>query len=179
MGGFGGEVGKHCLPGHRLFRSSSPNYLSPREDAVNGGDKSQRLTQDAVKWLTENKINSIISFNQFSYKPEELALLSKANITYRHFCAEDFHSPSIENLKAAVMFHAELKDASTLVHCGYGHGRTGTGISAIQLYVEDGKQPTKMEWIAIDHVEPVAVDHEVENLQILAEFYQKNPRPRD
>jgi hypothetical protein len=171
------EVEKYRLPGHRLFRASSPNYVSRGEDRINGGDKSQNLTQDAVNWLTKNKVNSIISFNQFPYKPDELDLLKKANITYRHYGAEDFHSPSIENLKAAVKFHAEFEGAVTLVHCGYGQGRTGTGISAIQLYAEDGERPTEREWIMENHVELMAKD-EVENLRILAKYYKNNPRPR-
>lgn len=172
------EVEKYRLPGHRLFRASSPNYVPRREDPINGGDKSHHLTQDAVNWLTRNKINSIISFNQFPYSPDDLELLNKANITYRHYVTEDFHSPSIENLKAAVKFHAEFKDAVTLVHCGYGYGRTGTGISAIQLYAEDGKQPTEREWIVENRVELMA-EGQIENLRVLAEYYKNNPRPRD
>ena len=172
------EVHKYLLPGHRLFRSSSPNYRSRREDPINGGDKSQRLTQESVDWLTKNGVNSIISFNRFPYNPDELALLTEANIVYRHYGTEDFTSPSIEDLKAAVKFHAEFKGAVTLVHCGYGHGRTGTGISTIQLYAEDGKRPTEWEWITDNHVELMAKD-EVKNLQILAERYKKNLRPRD
>ena len=172
------EVEKYRLPGHRLFRSSCPNYIPRREDPINGGDRSQRLTQDAVNWLTKNKVNSIISFSQFPYTSDELALLKEANIAYRHYGTEDFTSPSIENLKAAVKFHAELKDAVTLVHCGYGHGRTGTGISTIQLYAEDGKRPTQREWIVENCVEIMAKD-EVKNLQILAEHFKNNPRSLD
>jgi len=170
------EVEEYRLPGRRLFRASSPNYMTPREDPINGGDKSQCLTQDAVNWLTANKVNSVISFNQFPYQQDELALLNEANITYRHYSTKDFTSPSIEDLKDAVKFHAEFEGAVTLVHCGYGHGRTGTGISAIQLYAEGGKRPTMQEWIVNNHVEWLAKG-EVENLEILAEYYKENPRP--
>lgn len=169
------KVEKYGLPGRRLFRSSCPNYKSPRDDPSNGGDKSQRLTRDAVDWLAANEINSIISFNQFPYKQDELELLEKANITYRHYATDDFTSPSIENLKAAVKFHADFEGAITLVHCGYGHGRTGTGISAIQLYAEGGERPTEMEWIAENYVEIMAKD-EFANLQILAKYYKSNRR---
>lgn len=172
------EVEKYCLPGHRLFRSSSPNYKTPLEDPIDGGDRSQRLTQDAVNWLTKNKINSLISFNQFSYKPEELDLLKEANITYWHYGTKDFTSPSIENLKNAAKFHAGFEGAVTLVHCGYGHGRTGTGISAIQLYAEDGNLPTMEGWIVENRVE-LRAKGQIESLQELAEYYKENPHPRD
>ena len=172
------QVKQHCLPERTLFRASSPNYKSPREDPVNGGDKSQTLTQNSVDWLVKNKINILISFNRFPYKPEELSLLEKANITYRHHSTVDYTSPSIEDLKAAVEFHAQFKDAATLVHCGYGHGRTGTGISAIQLYAEDGERPTAREWIVDNRVEIMAKD-QVANLMVLADFYKNNPRRVD
>ena len=163
------EVTKYLLPGHRLFRSSAPGYA--------GGDKSQRLTQTAVDWLTNNHINSIISFNEFSYTQAEMDLLDKAHIAYRHYSTIDWNSPSIQNLKAAATFHDELKDAVTLVHCGFGHGRTGTGISAIQLYAENGKRPTEEEWLEDNHVERRA-KNQVENLEILAKHYQEHPRHR-
>ena len=161
------KVTKYLLPGHSLFRSSCPGYKSD--------DKSQNLTQDAVNWLTKNNVNSIISFNEFSYKHAELDLLTKAKITYRHYKTVDFNSPSLDFLKAAVKFHADFKGAVTLVHCGYGHGRTGTGISAIQLYAENGQRPTETEWIKDNHVETNA-KNEVENLRILAQFYKDHPR---
>lgn len=164
------EVKKYLLPGHRLFRSSCPGYKQAE------GDKSQRLTQAAVDWLTNNHINSIISFNSFSYTQSEKDLLAQAHIQYHHYSTPDFNSPSIQNLKAATDFHEKLQGAVTLVHCGYGHGRTGTGISAIQLYAEDGKRPTEREWIQDNYVEVMA-KNEVENLQKLAEEYREHPRP--
>ncbi|KAF9643782.1 hypothetical protein BDM02DRAFT_3122951 [Thelephora ganbajun] len=163
------KVEKYLLPGHLLFRSSSPGYR--------GSDRSQRLTKDAVEWLTKKQVNSIISFNQYQYTQEELGLLAEAKITYRNWSTVDLHSPSIDNLKAAVEFHANFKDAVTLVHCGFGHGRTGTGISAIQLYAENGERPTEQEWIRDNHVEIIA-EGEIENLRELATYYKNHPRRR-
>ena len=161
------EVTKHTLPGHRLFRSSCPGY-NPYQ-----GGKSQHLTQTAVDWLTKNNVNSIISFNQLPYTQEEVALLNNANIAYRHYRTEDFTSPALADLKAAAEFHDKLENAVTLVHCGYGHGRTGTGISAIQLYAEDGKGPTETEWVQDNHVE---TKDQVTSLAMLVEYYQQHPR---
>jgi protein-tyrosine phosphatase len=48
----------------------------------------------------------------------------------------DFCPPTLETLEVANEFFLQHK--STLVHCGYGHGRTGTGVTALQLYAENG-----------------------------------------
>lgn len=113
----------------------------------------------------KNHINSIISFNEFRYKPEEEDLLSKAKITHSHYKTIDRHSLSIDNLKASVEFHDKRKGAATFVHCGYWYGWTGIGISAIQLYAENGLRPTKLERERSNHVEREA-EGEIENLRL-------------
>ncbi|KAG7446159.1 uncharacterized protein BT62DRAFT_895233, partial [Guyanagaster necrorhizus] len=134
---------QHVLPGRRLNRSSASNY-----DSHNDG--SQRLTETAVNFLANCHINTIISFNQYPYIHNEIVLLAKANVTYHHFSLQDHQSPTIYQ---AIDFHRFMPNASTPVHCGYSYGRTGTGITALQLFATWGVQPVETHWMSINHVE--------------------------
>jgi protein-tyrosine phosphatase len=42
---------------------------------------------------------------------------------------------------------------TTLVHCGHGHGRTGTCVTALQIGATRGFAPLEAEWKAVNHVE--------------------------
>ena len=55
------------------------------------------------------------------------------------------YPPTIAELWATVDFQDKLGNVFTFVHREYGHGRIGTGISTVQVYVEDGERPTKTE----------------------------------
>ncbi|KAG7445387.1 uncharacterized protein BT62DRAFT_933223 [Guyanagaster necrorhizus] len=113
-------------------------------------------SQTAVNFLTDRGINTIISFNQYSYTSAEIALLEHAHILYRHFPVEDFQAPTIDQLTKAIDFHRFISNASTLVHCGYGHGRTGTGITALQLFATWGQSPPEADWARVNYVEQPA-----------------------
>ncbi|KAF8869834.1 hypothetical protein BD779DRAFT_1583351 [Infundibulicybe gibba] len=135
--------------GRRVYRSSAPNYR--------GSDATQRLTNDAVKFLQENRISGIISFSGLPYTPAELFLLGAAGIEYRHLPIPDFEAASLDQLLAAYNFVVDQgDDGGTLFHCGYGHGRTGTGITGIQLHTTHGENPDKSTWELENHVETPA-----------------------
>jgi len=146
-------VTEHVPDCRKLYRSSAPNYeqLPPPEHS----DTSQRLTQRAVAFLVKVGIDSIISFNQCPYKPEQHKLLGEAKppIDYLHLSVQDFYPPTLQQLEMAIAFFSGKK--STLVHCGYGHGRTGTGITALQIGSEYGQtmQPYAKKWHQKNHVE--------------------------
>ena len=131
-------VTKSVPSGHKLYRASAPNYDE------NIGDKSQNLTQAAVNYLVSQGINSIISFNEYEYTAAEKARLG--SIKYLHIKLGDFKPPTLQQFAQANTFF--LSNTSTLVHCGYGHGRTGTGITGLQIYTENGKnlQPLASSW---------------------------------
>ena len=138
------EVTEHVPADRRLFRSSAPNYNK-------GG---QPLTQSAVDFLVSQGVNSIISFHQLPYGDTTgKSLLESAGILYHHIPVADFTAPTQQQLKDAVEFFASISSACTLVHCGYGHGRTGTGVTALQLAATQGKNPGEEDWIKINHVE--------------------------
>jgi protein-tyrosine phosphatase len=134
------QVTKHIPSGHKLYRASAPNYYS-----------GQKLTDTAVQFLADNGIDSIISFYDRPYNDSEKELLTNAKIEYKHLPVKDFHAPTIETLYSANEFF--LQKESTLVHCGYGHGRTGTGVTGLQLYATKGALPLEGDWKAENHVE--------------------------
>jgi len=158
------KVTEYLLPGRTIYRASCPNYRTSKE-----------LSQNAVDWLKQNEVNSIISFNSVPYNQAELDRLNAAGVSYRHYETEDWTSPSIKDLKEAAAFHESFPTAVTLVHCGYGHGRTGTGVSAIQLYASDGVWPTEQQWIIDNKVEAIG---QVESLRELAAYYKAHPRKK-
>ncbi|PPQ76781.1 hypothetical protein CVT26_001953 [Gymnopilus dilepis] len=154
------EVPYGNLADYLQFSSSSPNYL--------GIDFTQKLTKESLDFLIETGINRIISLNQFPYTEEEQASLEAAGITYLHLPVEDFHPPTVEQLSKAFEFYKAPPDgATTLVHCGAGYGRSGTCVSAIQLFVTSGKAPEEGAWKAenfVEKEEQVAVLREIRDL---------------
>jgi protein-tyrosine phosphatase len=147
------QVTKHVPSGHKLYRASAPNYAY-----------RQKLTASAVQFLADNGIDSIISFNEHPYNDSEKELLANAKIEYKHLPVKDFHAPTLETLYSANEFF--LQRESTLVHCGYGHGRTGTGLTGLQLYATKGALPLEGDWTEENHVETeqqVAVLRELRN----------------
>ncbi|TDL21198.1 hypothetical protein BD410DRAFT_789951, partial [Rickenella mellea] len=140
------EVTQNLPQSHRVFRSSAPNYM--------GSDDTQRLTADAVKFLQDKDINTIMSFNRLPYTDAELDSLSDAGITYRHFPVDDFTSPSLGQLRDAYTFLLDRPAGSgVLVHCGYGRGRTGTVVTGLQLQFTKGNGPDVSVWAAENGVE--------------------------
>ncbi|KAI0074638.1 hypothetical protein K474DRAFT_1625659 [Panus rudis PR-1116 ss-1] len=137
------EVKDYTLPGHKLFRSSSPNYL--------GNDTTQHLEDKDVTFLVGQEIKHVISFNQYPYTQAEIHKLDAVNIGYTHLPVQDFTAPSREQLKK--VYEIYTQNTSTLIHCGYGHGRTGTGVTAVQLYSTQGKNPPEIDWTTVNHVE--------------------------
>lgn len=140
------EVTGFLPDGQKLYRSSAPNYKKlPSGDH----DSSQDLTQKSVDFLTKIGIDSIISFNKYKYNRDALVRLESAKpkkIEYLHLSVQDFSAPTLEQLKEANTFFVGKK--ATLVHCGYGHGRTGTGVTALQIDTSNGQrlEPFASAW---------------------------------
>ena len=125
-----------------LYRSSAPYYFS------------QKITGDAIKFLKDHEISVIISFNEYSYTVDEITLLKNADISYHHFPVMDFQAATLEQLLDAYAVINKLDSGKgVIVHCGYGHGRTGTGITGIQLQYTEGANPPEADWVKVNHVE--------------------------
>ncbi|PHH71300.1 hypothetical protein CDD82_6597 [Ophiocordyceps australis] len=123
------QVTEHLPASDRLFRSSAPYYQHH--------DGDQRVTDDSINFLRSKGIDLVISLNQQANNPEIVQKFKSADIAYVALPVEDFHAPTVQNLKdgyAAFRDHASKAHGSgTLVWCGYGHGRTGAMISALQV----------------------------------------------
>jgi protein-tyrosine phosphatase len=125
------EVTEHIPSDIRhLFRSSAPYY--------NGQDEPQNIDENAVEFLVQHNIHRIISLNGCSYTENSIELLAARNISYLHLPVEDFTAPTLEQINAATAMWSKKPDANTLVHCGYGQGRTGTMVTAIQIWETGG-----------------------------------------
>jgi hypothetical protein len=132
-------VTEYVTDGHKLYRSSAPNYH-------NDDDSTQMLTPTALKYLKDNSIDSIISFNACPYTVDEKQQLADANIDYLHLAVEDFTAPTLTQLKSAIEFFNQPNHHSTLLHCGFGYGRTTIGVISLQLNTTRGCNPIESEW---------------------------------
>ena len=110
-----------------LARSSAPHYIS--------SDSDQNMDQVAADALVSQGIHVVISVNQLVLPQAQRDLLEKNNIQYHHFPIPDFTAPTMEQLRAiwGTVKNLDGSVGATLVYCGYGHGRTGTVICALQM----------------------------------------------
>jgi hypothetical protein len=118
----------------QLARSSAPHY--------NGNDEDQNMDQEAVDFLVSQGIKNVISFNGCPLSAEEMDRLSGQGITYHHIALPDYTAPTLDQLDLLRTYY--LYGGTTLIYCGYGQGRTGTGVSALQLY--DGRSMSEMDF---------------------------------
>ncbi|KAI0248926.1 hypothetical protein BJV78DRAFT_737788 [Lactifluus subvellereus] len=108
-----------------LARASAPNY---DDTATADPDSTQNMDDNAVQFLVANG----------------------NNISYTHLSVVDFQAPTLDDLDQAQQAYTSHISGRTLVYCGYGHGRTGTVITALQLYM--GRDRTHADYYA-NHVE--------------------------
>jgi len=111
------------IPG-RLARSSAPHYVSHDED--------QNMNSAAISFLVSHGITNVISLNSYPLSLMELGLLLTNRISYTHVCVQDYHAPTLTDFDT--ISRSFTSSGTTLVCCGFGHGRTGTAISALQLF---------------------------------------------
>ncbi|RDA93533.1 hypothetical protein CP533_3978 [Ophiocordyceps camponoti-saundersi (nom. inval.)] len=150
--------------GDRLARSSAPHY--------NCKDCDQRLTPASIQFLKENKITHVISLNQEASSHSIRNDLVKNKIAYTALPTVDFQAPTLGDLKKAYDAFKQHRDG-TLVWCGYGHGRTGTMVSALQILsnhdMPSGKKISHWEYKA-NHVE---TDDQIALLDMLQKSLRK------
>lgn len=111
------------FPG-RLARSSAPHYVN--------NDSDQNMDSEAVDFLVSQGVTNIISFNGHRLSEEEIHHLHHRKISYHHIALPDYTAPTLDQLE---LLHFYFTNGGVaLIYCGFGHGRTGTAISALQLY---------------------------------------------
>ncbi|CUS08546.1 unnamed protein product, partial [Tuber aestivum] len=120
----------------RLARSSAPYY--------DGEDSDESINETSIEFLVNRGIQNIISMNSIEISPRERGRLNAANISYSHIKALEFTAPTQEQFDQ--VWNAYEKAGATIVYCGYGDGRTGMAISAIQLF--EGRTLTDLDYRA-------------------------------
>jgi protein-tyrosine phosphatase len=121
-----------CVVSGQLFRSSAPNY---QDDTSNSdADSTQDMNDAAVQFLLLHKISNVISVNSHELPPAAQRRLADKSISYKHLPVPDYHAPTLYDLEQAQHAFTSHFSSATLVYCGFGHGRTGTVITALQLY---------------------------------------------
>ncbi|CUS08541.1 unnamed protein product [Tuber aestivum] len=108
----------------RLARSSAPYY--------DGEDSDQSINETSIEFLAKYGIQNIISLNSVELTPRERGRLRAAKISYSHIRALNCTALTQEQFDQ--IWNAYEKTGATIVYCGYGDGRTGMAISAIQLF---------------------------------------------
>ncbi|PWW77338.1 hypothetical protein C7212DRAFT_312317 [Tuber magnatum] len=108
----------------RMARSSAPYY--------EGDDSDQSINQTSIEFLVKNGIKNVISLNSIELTPREKARLRNDRITYSHIRALNCTALTQEQFDQ--IWNAYGKEGATIVYSGYGDGRTGMAISAIQLF---------------------------------------------
>ncbi|KAK9444202.1 protein-tyrosine phosphatase [Metarhizium brunneum] len=123
-------VTEHVRDGDRLSRSSAPNYVWK--------DSDQNLTADSIKFLQQQEITHVISLNHEANNENITTALQNVGIAYTPLPIVDFGTPTLEDFQKGYEGFKNHRPG-TLVWCGFGHGRTGTMISALQIYIEHEK----------------------------------------
>ncbi|PUU75892.1 hypothetical protein B9Z19DRAFT_1089425 [Tuber borchii] len=111
------------IPGH-LARSSAPFY--------DGEDADESINEISTEFLNNYGIKNIISLNSVGLSTRQKGRLRAAKISYSHIKAEKCTAVTQEQFDQ--IWNAYDKAGATIVYCGYGDGRTGMAISAIQLF---------------------------------------------
>jgi len=111
------------IPGH-LARSSAPYY--------NGEDADEAINETSIEFLNNYGIKNIISLNSVELSPRQRDWLHDAKISYSHIKAVECTAISQEQFDQILLAYAKAE--VTVVYCGYGGGRSGMAISAIQLF---------------------------------------------
>jgi len=111
------------IPG-RLARSSAPYY--------DGEDSDESINDGSIEFLKNYGVKNIISLNSIELSSRQKGRLRAAGISYSHIKALEYTAVTQEQFDQ--IWKAYDKAGVTIVYCGYGDGRTGMAISAIQLF---------------------------------------------
>ncbi|AQT10323.1 protein-tyrosine phosphatase family protein [Pseudomonas protegens] len=152
--------------GNKVYRSSQPGYK--------GEDTKQDFTDGVIKVLTDNKIKLIVSLNHYGLADGSAGRLKSKGIVYYSLGVEDFHAPTPKQLfDGCEQIKAKIGSDSVLVYCGYGQGRTGTMMTAWQMYsTKNCTEKQKDEYIKQSTAESSQGGHSTGQKEALEKFYK-------
>ncbi|WP_347900984.1 protein tyrosine phosphatase [Pseudomonas purpurea] len=127
-----GTSGLLSLKQPRVYRSSQPYY-----DPVTG-DTPQVIDAPVIEVLNKFNIRLIVSLNHYEIE-EGRGLLGKYKIRYLFLGVKDFSAPTASKLdEACRQINTTIKEGhSALIYCGYGQGRTGTMMTAWEMFATE------------------------------------------
>ncbi|KAM3426126.1 hypothetical protein NHJ13734_009646 [Beauveria thailandica] len=115
-------------PDEIVFRSSAPHYVN--------NDKDQEITPETIEAFKEYGITHVINANREAKSRAYSDALEAAGIKYTPIPTKDFTAPTQKALNKAWDGFVSNKPGATLIHCGYGDGRTGVVVTSIQMRSE-------------------------------------------
>ncbi|PTB75657.1 hypothetical protein M440DRAFT_1378178 [Trichoderma longibrachiatum ATCC 18648] len=111
------------VPG-RLARSSAPHYRS--------SDLDQNMDAEALEYLKDQGITGIISLNTCCLPATAVTRIQEYGMTYDHIPVAESCAPTMDQFRE--LWDVFRCQTVTLVYSGFGFGRTGTAVCALQLY---------------------------------------------
>ncbi|KHN94145.1 Proteasome, subunit alpha/beta [Metarhizium album ARSEF 1941] len=163
------SVPDHMNSGDKLFRSSAPYYLHE--------DSDQRITEETIRCLRQLGITHVISLNGEADNQAIRQALQDQGIAYTALATPDFHAPTVNQLQQGWdAFYGHRQ--GTLVWCGYGWGRTGTMITALQMYAQAERGET-LRWTREQYHNEnrVEADNQLDRLDQLQEHLRHRQPP--
>ncbi|CAI9007310.1 dual specificity protein phosphatase family protein [Pseudomonas sp. fls2-241-R2A-110] len=150
----------------KVFRSSQP-YYNDKDDTL------QKFDASAITLLKNYGIKGIISLNQKLLEGTSASELSKESITYHHLEVKDFNTPTAQELmQGCKAIDSALSKGNVLVYCGFGQGRTGTMMTAYEIYkLPKGSAASKLE--AVIAASTAEIDDQEKSLRAL--YKLQNP----
>ena len=108
----------------QIARSAQPNYNLFK------GDQIHEFNDKQIAFLLKNNIKTIISLNSKQLKPAAKLALEQKGIQHNHIVTRDFTAISLASHdRIDNIIENRYQAGAILFHCGYGMGRTGTGIA--------------------------------------------------
>ncbi|PFH59423.1 hypothetical protein XA68_12400 [Ophiocordyceps unilateralis] len=138
-----------------IYRSSAPFY---RHD-----DASQRSSPLTAEFLQRHNIKTVISLNSRASDPAFRKLYKQYGIHYVAVPVTDMRAPSMRGMETIVeAFNGGRKHGGIIVWCGYGRGRAGTAITAMQISAQSELPLGRRTLVRKAQLKPLMTSNHVE-----------------
>ncbi|PHH76538.1 hypothetical protein CDD80_1444 [Ophiocordyceps camponoti-rufipedis] len=152
-----------------IYRSSSPFYTKR--------DSTQKCRPSTAEFLKRHGIKTVISLNSRARNGCFRRMYEQYGITYVAVPVWDMRAPTFKDLdNIARAFQTGRHRGGILVWCGYGHGRAGTAITAMQLSVQAVLPPEKRALVKKTQLKALLTKNLVEvkmQRRILKDYYRR------